>query len=178
MRPFPDEILRSMQFSLQTYVIPNVSDKWGSYVAKVMKKMLLHLELRWKLEGPLLLEDIMDLRSVLASIRAALSAAAFARNEDAGALVERIDTSLAATSELPSGYVSIEMLTQHSETLRETLVTVIGTCDLLAERGFETTLAPVRDEIRAYLRREVDRDDQLVEPTFMSFAPPSSGDEG
>ena len=66
MRPFPDEILRSMQYSLQTYVIPNVNDKWGTYVAKVMKKMLLHLELRWKLEGPLLLEDIADLRTLLA----------------------------------------------------------------------------------------------------------------
>ena len=46
MRPFPDEILRSMQYSLQTYVIPNVNDKWGSYVAKVMKRMMLHLERR------------------------------------------------------------------------------------------------------------------------------------
>ena len=61
MRPFPDEILRSMQYSLQTYVIPHVNDKWGSYVAKVMKRMMLHLERRWKLEGPLLVEDIADL---------------------------------------------------------------------------------------------------------------------
>jgi hypothetical protein len=62
--------------------------------------------------------------------------------------------------------------------MRETLVTVIETCDLLAERGFEQALAPTRAEILSYLRREVDRDNQLVEPTFMSFAPPSSGDEG
>jgi hypothetical protein len=176
MRPFPDEILRSMQFSLQTYVIPNVNDKWGSYVAKVMKKMLLHLELRWKLEGPLLLEDIMDLRAVLASLRAALSADAFDKDDDARTLVERIDTTLVETRELPAGYVSVEALTQTSEALRETLVTVIETCDLLAERGFGSTLAPARDDIRAYLRREVDRDNQLVEPTFMSFAPASSGE--
>ena len=176
MRPFPDEILRSMQYSLQTYVIPNVNDKWGSYVAKVMKKMLLHLELRWKLEGPLLLEDIADLRTLLASLRTSLSTAAFERDDDAKKLVVRIDATLADTRELPTGYVSVESLTQVSEALRETLVTVIETCDLLAEHGFETTLAPARDEIRAYLRREVDRDNQLVEPTFMSFAPASSGD--
>lgn len=35
MRPFPDEILRSMRFSLQTYVIPHVNDKWGSYAGRV-----------------------------------------------------------------------------------------------------------------------------------------------
>lgn len=176
MRPFPDEILRSMQYSLQTYVIPNVNDKWGVYVAKVMKKMLLHLELRWKLEGPLLLEDIADLRTVLASVRAALSAPAFAKDGDAGSLVARIDATLADSRELPAGYVSIEALTKVSEALRETLVAVIGTCDLLAERGFEAVLAPSRDEIRAYLRREVDRDNQMVEPTFMSFSPAASGD--
>lgn len=178
MRPFPDEILRSMQYSLQTYVIPHVDDKWGSYVAKVMKRMLLHLERRWKLEGPLLLEDITDLRSVLGSLRKSLSTAPLEKDEDARRLVVGIDTTLAGTRELPTGYVSVESLTGVSESLRETLVTVIGTCDLLAERGFEEVLAPARGEIRSYLRREVDRDNQLVEPTFMSFAPPSSSDEG
>jgi len=178
MRPFPDEILRSMQYSLQTYVIPHVDDKWGSYVAKVMKRMLLHLERRWKLEGPLLLEDITDLRSMLGSLRTSLSSSPFERDDDARRLVIRIDTTLAETKELPTGYVSVESLTRLSESLRETLVAVIETCDLLAERGFEGLLAPARGEIRSYLRREVDRDNQLVEPTFMSFAPPSSGDEG
>lgn len=178
MRPFPDEILRSMQFSLQTYVIPHVDDKWGSYVAKVMKRMLLHLERRWKLEGPLLLEDIADLRAVLDSVRRPLSTAPVQADGDARKLVGRIDTTLAETRELPAGYVSVESLTKLSEALRETLVAVIETCDVLAERGHEAALAPARGEIRAYLRREVDRDNQLVEPTFMSFAPPSSGDDG
>lgn len=174
MRPFPDEILRSMQYSLQAYVIPNVNDKWGAYVAKVMKKMLLHLELRWKLEGPLLLEDIADLRAVLTSLRTALTGPVLGNENVAGELVARIDAVLAETGALPVGYVSIESLTTMNEALRETLVVAIGACDVLAERGFETTLAPARDEIRAYLRREVDRDNQLVEPTFMSFAPASS----
>lgn len=178
MRPYPDEILRSMQYSLKTYVIPHVGDKWGSYVAKVMTRMLKHLELRWKLEGPLLLADIADLKTMLGSLRESLSAAPFERDEVASKLVGRIDEALVETRELPAGYLSVEALTGIDEILRETLVTVIETCDLLAERGFEQALAPTRAEIRSYLRREVDRDNQLVEPTFMSFAPPSSGDEG
>lgn len=175
MRPYPDEILRSMQHSLQTYVIPNVNDKWGAYVAKVMKKMLLHLELRWKLEGPLLLEDTADLRALLTSLRTPLTAPVLAKDDDARELVARIDASLAETGTPPVGYVSIESLTETNEVLRETLVSVIGACDLLAERGFEATLAAAREEIGAYLRREVDRENQLVAPTFMSFAP-ASGD--
>lgn len=167
-----------MQYSLKTYVTPHVGDKWGSYVAKVMTRMLKHLELRWKLEGPLLLEDIADLKGVLGSLRASLSAATFEKDDDARKLVGRIDTALAETRELPVGYLSVETLTGIDELLRETLVAVIQTCDLLAERGLEEALAMARAEIRSYLRREVDRDNQLVEPTFMSFAPPSSGDEG
>lgn len=178
MRPFPDEILRSMQFSLQTYVIPHVDDKWGSYVAKVMKRMMLHLERRWKLEGPLLLEDIGDLRAVLGTLRAPLSVEPVSRDADAQRLVARIDSVLTETAQLPAGYVSVEALTTLSEALRETLVSVIETCDLLAERGFEDRLAASRIQIRTYLRRQVDRDNQLVEPTFMSFAPPSSGEDG
>lgn len=167
-----------MQHSLKTYVTPHVGDKWGSYVAKVMTRMLKHLELRWKLEGPLLLEDIADLKAVLGSLRASLSAAPFEKDEDARKLVGRIDTALAETRELPVGYLSVETLTGIDEVLRETLVAVIETCDLLAERGLEQALARARAQIRSYLRREVDRDNQLVEPTFMSFAPPSSSDEG
>ena len=178
MRPYPDEILRSMQHSLQTYVIPHVDDKWGSYVAKVMKRMLKHLELRWKLEGPLLLEDIADLRAVLGSLRESLSTASLQQEDDAGKIVARIDATLAETTELPAGWLSVEALTGVDELLRETLVAVIETSDVLAERGHEQLLAPARAEIRSYLRREVDRDNQLVEITFMSFAPPSSGDEG
>jgi len=167
-----------MQYSLKTYVIPHVDDKWGSYVAKVMTRMLKHLELRWKLEGPLLLEDIADLKVVLGSLRDSLSAAPFEKEEGARKLVGRVDAALAQTRELPVGYLSVEALTGIDEVLRETLVAVIEACDLLAERGLEQALAPARAEIRSYLRREVDRDNQLVEPTFMSFAPPSSGDEG
>ena len=167
-----------MQYSLKTYVIPHVGDKWGSYVAKVMTRMLKHLELRWKLEGPLLLEDIADLKAMLGSLRAPLSAAPFDRDEDARTLVGRIDAALAETRELPVGYLSVETLTGIDEVLRETLVAVIETCDRLAGRGLEQALALARAEIRSYLRREVDRDNQLVEPTFMSFAPPSAGDEG
>lgn len=178
MRPYPDEILRSMQYSLKTYVIPHVGDKWGSYVAKVMTRMLKHLEQRWKLEGPLLLEDIADLKVVLGSLRGSLAAAPFEEDEDARKLVGRIDTALAETRELPAGYLSVEALTGIDEVLRETLVAVIEACDLLAERGLGQSLAPARAEIRTYLRREVDRDNQLVQPTFMSFAPAPSGDEG
>lgn len=167
-----------MQYSLKTYVTPHVGDKWGSYVAKVMTRMLKHLELRWKLEGPLLLEDIADLKGVLGSLRASLAAAPFEQDEDARKLVGRIDAALAETRELPVGYLSVETLTGIDEVLRETLVAVIQTCDLLAERGLEEALAMARTEIRSYLRREVDRDNQLVEPTFMSFAPPTTGDEG
>jgi hypothetical protein len=167
-----------MQHSLKTYVIPHVGDKWGSYVAKVMTRMLKHLELRWKLEGPLLLEDIADLKGVLGSVRESFAAAPLAMDEDARKLAGRIDTALAQTREFPAGYLSVEALTDIDEVLRETVVAVIETCDLLARRGLEQALAPVRVEIRCYLRREVDRDNQLVEPTFMSFAPPSSGDEG
>jgi hypothetical protein len=179
MRPYPDELLRSMQFSLDTYVIPNVDDKWGRYVAKVMRRMLVHLERRWQLEGPLLLEDIADLRDVLARVGADLREAELSDTGRVTELTASIDAALTATDGQPSGYVSVEQLTDLDEVLREALVEVIETCHLLAAdaEAEADRLEPLRDRVREYLRRQVDRDNQLVEPTFMSFAPPTPAAE-
>lgn len=174
MRPYPDEILRSMQFSLDTYVIPNVDDKWGSYVAKVMRRMLIHLERRWEFEGPLLVEDIDDLRGLFATLGDQLSALdGPAAGDEAARLVELLGRALDDSDEPITGYVSVRELTERNEQLRETLVQVIEGLDGLEEVAADGELETPRHEIRSYLRRQTDRDKQLAEPTFMSFAPPS-----
>lgn len=172
MRPYPGEILRSMQFSLDTYVIPNVEDKWGSYVAKVMRRMLIHLERRWQLEGPLLIEDTHDLRDVLAQMGDRLTnLEGDAAGDTAAHLIDLVGTALDETAEEPSGYVSIEQLTGRNERLREALVGLIEGLDRLAGEVGHEQLDPLRHDLRLYLRRQTDRDKQLAEPTFMSFSP-------
>ncbi len=175
MRPFPDEILRSMQFSLDTYVIPNVDDKWGSYVAKVMRRMLVHLERRWELEMPLLVEDTRDLHTLFTLLSGALQEV-----DGTAELTAAIRRTMTENEPEPSGLPSVRSLTETNEAYRATLSDVIEGLDALADQGGEPAqLVPIRDEIRQYLRREVDRDNQLAEPTFMSFAPPtpSKGDD-
>lgn len=180
MRPYPDEILRSMQYSLDTYVIPNVDDKWGSYVAKVMRRMLIHLERRWQLEGPLLIEDTRDLGEVLTLMGDRLSGLeGQAAGDTSARLIHLLGDALDATAEEPTGYVSVEQLTERNERLREALVELIEGLDVLASEVGHEQLDPLRHEIRGYLRRQTDRDKQLAEPAFMSFSPRSEkkGDE-
>lgn len=173
MRPYPDEILRSMQYSLDTYVIPHVSDKWGSYVAKVMRRMLVHLERRWQLEGPLLVTDTAELRQLLEAMGDRLAALdGPAAGDRAAALLGDIGSALDETAAIPDGYQSVEQLTERNERLREALVGLIEGLDELAATTGEEALAPMREEIHAYLLRQSERDTQLAEPTFMSFAPP------
>lgn len=182
MRPYPDEILRSMQFSLDTYVIPHVDDKWGSYVAKVMRRMLVHLERRWQLEGPLLLEDSEDLHALFVGLGDDVAALEVGTGGDrAAGLLDALAAALDDPPVDPATYVSIETLTERNERLREALVVVIEGLDDLAQDLGHEALDPMRHEIRTYLRRQVDRDTRLAEPTFMSFAPPPvkrSGESG
>jgi hypothetical protein len=153
MRPYPDEILRSMRFSVDTYLLPNLTDKWALYVARSMKRMLVHLERRFDLEGDLLVEDSRDLQQLLARLGDGLP------DELAGQLAD-------LDAEYPREFVRVATLAKDNEYLRD-----------LLDRTIRSLPAGVRHDqaradIRACLHRQMQRDVQLAEPTFVSFAPP------
>jgi hypothetical protein len=61
-----------------------------------------------------------------------------------------------------------------NEAYRATLTEVIEALERAAEDAeLRERLEPLRDRIRQYLRRELDRDRVLAEPTDMLFGPPT-----
>jgi hypothetical protein len=169
MRPYPDEILRSIRHSLDEVVIPAVDDAWARYVAKAMGKMLEHLELRWLHEADLLLEDTRELHDLFVTLEKRLAAERNPHVTEGVAAALRPVLSDPDARDVPAP--SVAELTKRNERYRADLIDVIATLDDLADTAPDLE-ARLREDVRRFLRREIDRDNTIARPTFMSFAPP------
>lgn len=170
MKPYPDQILRSIRYSLDTVIIPQLTDGWARYEARTMDKMLEHLELRWRHEARLLLEDSHDLQGLFAELAGQLESVT-ADSEAARDLAAEMRTAVEAGVGLPGRVPGVEELTERNDAYRALLVRTIETLDeIMGDDRAHAEL--LREEIGRYLRREIDRDNELAQPTHMSFAPP------
>ncbi len=173
MRPYPDELLRSLRQSMREVVIPAIEEPWPRYVAKAMEKILEHLELRALHEERFLADDSAELDELFDLLTGALSAPGLVELAPIAAWL-----ALAAPAPPPSGdhsAQSLAALNAGNEARRAHLVSAIEAMDA---SGADEALAPIRTEVRSYLRRELDRDVVLTRPTFMSFAPPTPKSTG
>ncbi|HLN05383.1 MAG TPA: hypothetical protein VK217_03830 [Acidimicrobiales bacterium] len=187
MRPYPDELLRSLRHSLREVVIPAIEEPWPRYVAKAMEKLLEHLELRALHEERLLAEDITELDEVLGSLAESFADPSLASSAALSAwralpLPGSATGALGHRGESGAGVAQaqgLQALNEGNEARRAHLVAAIEAMDT-AERddALETALAECRARVRTYLRRELDRDVLLTRPTFMSFGPPVARTEG
>lgn len=170
MRPSPDELLRSMRETLTTLIIPNVADDWARYAAKAMEKIILHLELRWLHELTLLTLDTVELDELLRAVQNDL--AGFGERSELTGACTAIGDRL-RDGPPPAEAPDVTGVSARNEAYRATLAEVIGRLERAADApDLREGLEPVRERIRAYLRRELDRDVELTAPTFMSFGPP------
>jgi hypothetical protein len=173
MRPYPDDLLRSMRESLTTVIIPNLADDWARYVAKAMEKIVLHLELRWQHELEFLAADSADINQLLKELQSALGAQAFSARSELAEPMAAIAAQLERAGDLlpapDAGAINAE-----NETYRAALVEIIDGLERAADDlVLREQLEPLRERIRTYLRRGLDRDISLAEPTNMLFGAPS-----
>lgn len=178
MRPYPDELLRSINRSLTEVIIPNIDDDWARYVARSLEKMISHLEQRWLHELELLAVDTAELDELLRELGPALEEDGLAGRDELdavrSALAERLDNA----APLPPA-PDVQGLNATNEAYRGTLqATIEGLEAAAADDVLRERLEPLRDRIRAHLRRELDRDAVLAEPTYMLFGPPLPKQEG
>lgn len=185
MRPYPDELLRSVRHSLREVVIPAIEEPWPRYVAKAMEKLLEHLELRALHEERLLVEDSAELDELLGGLAQRFSSAPFDASPSLSAWRALPLPAGAPGSPTPGGPghrgepaadgqpQGLKALNEGNEARRTHLVAAIEAMDA-AERDdtLGTALEESRTRVRTYLRRELDRDVLLTRPTFMSFGPP------
>lgn len=173
MRPYPDDLLRSMRESLNTVIIPNLADDWARYVAKAMEKIILHLELRWQNELTFLAADSADIDQLLRELQSALSVEPFGARSELAEPVAAIAAQLDRAGDLLPA-PDVGAINAQNETYRAALVEIIDGLERAAlDLVLRDRLEPQRERIRTYLRRGLDRDISLAEPTNMLFGAPS-----
>lgn len=173
MRPYPDDLLRSMRESLNTVIIPNLADDWARYVAKAMEKIILHLELRWQHELEFLAVDTAELDELLRTLQSALKEEPFSRRAELADVTAAIALRLDGAG-APPPPPDVGEINARNEAYRATLVDIIDGMEQAAlDPALRDRLEPLRERIRTYLRRELDRDVTLAEPTHMLFGPPT-----
>ncbi len=172
MRPYPDELLRSVRHSLTEVLMPDLGDDWARYVAKGMEKILLHLEVRWRQELDLVARDAAELDGLLRGLRSDLAAEPFSGDAAVAGVLAAAARPLDHGP--PPAPPDVDALYARQAACRAALVEVIETMErAAADAGLRVGLEPYRERIRASLRRELDGDLVLTEPTFMLFGPPT-----
>ncbi|MGE3621406.1 MAG: hypothetical protein AB7L84_13180 [Acidimicrobiia bacterium] len=169
MRPDPDELLRLMRKSLKTVVTPAVSEEWPTYVAKSIERMLEHLERRWEHEIRFLADDTEEMRELFAKLKVELAGAGGPAADAVQEVVGELDQLLDEPS-LASRAVVYDDLSAENQAHRAALEKlVLALDDAQGEERAEASRVP----IRAYLKRQLARDVELAEPTFMRFGAPT-----
>jgi hypothetical protein len=164
MRPTPDQILASMSHTLTEHVIPYLQDDYATYVAKVMRHVIAHLRVRDRLEGEQLATENRELIALLRGLETAPPGIA-ALAADAVADLTDADTT----------YTPVARLAARNARLRTALVGTIEALDADADGfGDADAQAALRAGILAHTMAQAERDAEIAEPAFLSFAPRSA----
>jgi hypothetical protein len=185
MRPYPDELLRSLRHSMREVVIPAIEEPWPRYVAKAIEKLLEHLELRALHEERFLSEDIEELDELFEWLKVGFTEPPLASSITLSAWCRVQAPGDPGRGDAPRGegeatpQFGLQVLNEANEARRAHLVAAIEAMDEAGhDDALRSSIAECRNHVRAYLRRELDRDVLLARPTFMSFGPPVPRAEG
>jgi hypothetical protein len=157
LRPRSDEILRSVLWSFEEFIVPELSDPYAISVGHTITNLLRHLALRVELEPPALFAGNAELREVLAAI------AAYARAAGLAGLADDLERTLEATTSA-SDYPSISRLTDDALALRGALDGAI--LALQAAPSESAEYVELRRRIREWIGRALDREAEWIVPAF------------
>jgi hypothetical protein len=163
VKPSVSQILRSIGWSLKTYVEPEVGSGYAKSTLLTIDNLLRHVALRADGEAELLFRDNEDLRRLLSEHAARLRGDALT----AGVLAAELDQVDAALAIELVGFPSTARLTDEAFRLRGALAGLQN--GLVRARGAlgETPVyGDARRAIRAYLAAHVERTAELVDPAF------------
>ncbi len=172
MRPYPDEIIQGIRWSLENAVIPDLSNDWPQEVAKNCLTLLAVLELRWRKEPQFLTEDTAEMRALFEETLSSFSRSPLASEERLTSLGSELQRTLNAqySGEEESG--PFAPLAAENEAFRETLIQLIDGIEEVAEDGKHASeFDKLRHEIHRFLRRQTNRDIQLALPGSMTLRP-------
>jgi hypothetical protein len=173
VRPYPDEIIQGIRWSLENAVIPDLSNEWPQNVARTCLSLLTVLETRWRTEPELLIQDTAEMRGLFQTLVPAFGEDPLAGDESLAALGREMQATLRGAYMGEDEYPSVRVLARENEAFRQTLVHVIeGMEDVAGEGRHNPEFEELRHEIRSLLRRQMDRDNALALPSAVLPTPP------
>ncbi len=158
MRPDSPDLINSVADALERQVLPTVQDKWAASAVRSAMQLLRHLALRVAQEPRILVEEAVDLRAVLQSARAQLSASNLAD------LKANVDGALALPE--PAAHDVLAMAQRDEQWLAVVEAILAARPRLDAALGS----SQLRESLVAYLERRLLRERELIEP-FRSTPP-------
>ncbi|MBI1179426.1 MAG: hypothetical protein GC201_02645 [Alphaproteobacteria bacterium] len=166
MRPRTDEILRSVLWTFDEWIVPEATTPFAKSLTLTMGNLLRHVTLRVELEGDLLFEDNRELRAVLGRV-ADYAERATVEQLALGDLCMHLNVVLGRTFWGGDVYPSVARLVEEAMALRgalsDALRVFLARRDVLRDdAGYQV----LRREIRDYLGRQLQREGQMIEPAF------------
>jgi hypothetical protein len=163
MRPRADEVMQSITWTFEKHIVPDLTDPLARSLCLTMSYLLRQVELRIRLEGPALHADIREARKTLASVQTLLAQAPAASSEPAlSGLANEIAEALGRVYRSPDEYPVVESLLGEAEAMNWALVHAIKVLDATGERFPQHLYGQVRDEIRAYMAHQLERQARYV----------------
>ena len=163
LRPRADEILNSVLYSFEEFIVPELEEPYAVSVGHTIRNLLRYVALRIELEPAALFTGNEEMRAVLRDI------AAYASSTESAALADvpaDIATSLAA-AEPQTPYPSLATLSAHAVVLRGVLDRTIRALQAArTELGSDATYLELRGRIRACLALQLEREAEWTAPAF------------
>lgn len=164
VHPRTDELVDSIRWSLEAFVLPDLTDEYAISVAHTIRNLLQHVSLRIKLEGPALDAHRRDLRAVLARI-AELAAASSA--EGLAHVPGEVDAVLATDGPDDHPPAGVVELGEKVVALRRALDRSLRALQAVEpELGSDEGYRAVRTAIRECLARQLEREEAWIVPAF------------
>jgi len=163
VRPRADEIMASVVATFEEYIVPEVDEPFAQSIALTLSNLMRLVRLRIQQEGPMLHADNVDLRATLAEV------GSYMRGADGrfAELVVEIDDVLAAPNMPVDEYPTLAWMDDQATTLRWILQRALEALDAArADIGTNDDYATIRQRIRQYLRRSVEREGAVILPAF------------
>jgi hypothetical protein len=157
LRPRSDEIIASVLWSFEEFIVPELSDPYAISVGHTITNLLRHLALRVELEPPALFAGNAELRDLLADI------VGYARAAGLPELVAELENTFAAAAPA-SDYPSVSQLSDDALALRAALDRSIRA--LQAAPSESADYARLRARIREWIGRALAREAEWIVPAF------------
>jgi hypothetical protein len=176
MRPRADEIVHSIAWTFDRYIATDLSDPFSKSLALSIGYLLRSVEQRIQHEGPALWACNREIRDALRSVRTVIESTPGACSEPAFAsLSKEIEAALGKEYRGTDDYPTLESLTDEATELRWPLVHAIEALQKNPSLFDASDYQRVRDEIRTYLKHQLEREAVYVQIRSVEGLDPLAG---